>query len=61
MIIDVTGIELTPGNMGKNCDGYIICCSECDYLMCCLEEHNEDECLSCRHEHCPNSRNGKDN
>ena len=46
MIIDVTGIILTPGNNGKdclgngeNCDEYgnpiVCCCEECDYLICC--------------------------
>ena len=48
MIIDITGIELTPGNGGKDClgngehvdeKGNLIecCCDECDYLICCLE------------------------
>lgn len=48
MIIDVTGIVLTPGNGGKEClgDGEHLdkegnriecCCDECDYLQYCLE------------------------
>ena len=49
MIIDVTGIELTPGNGGKDCKGngihfdengnrYECCCDECDYMLCCIDE-----------------------
>ena len=44
MIIDVTGIELIPGNNGLDCPGngehkdkngnYIeCCCDECDYMI----------------------------
>ncbi len=46
-IYDVTGVELTPGNMsiclgnGEHLDeeGNLIerCCDECDYLILCLE------------------------
>lgn len=43
MIIDITGIELTPGNNGEDCKGngkhldeneslIECCCEECDYL-----------------------------
>ena len=49
MIIDVTGIDLTPGNGGKDCKGngshfdesgslYECCCNECDYMLCCIDE-----------------------
>ena len=49
MIIDVTGIELTPGNCGKDClgngthfdeNGDLIecCCDECNYMLCCCED-----------------------
>lgn len=51
MIKDVSGIELIPGNMGKNCPGngnyfndlgeIIICCDECDYLICCSDANNK--------------------
>ena len=52
--IDVTGIKLTPGNEGKDCDGngehfdedgYLIecCCDECDFLMMCMEKKNKPE------------------
>ncbi len=57
MIIDITGIELTPGNNGRDCkgngqhldeNGCIIkcCCDECDYLICCLSDDsvNYNEC-----------------
>ena len=56
MIIDITGIELTPGNGGKNCKGngrhfdengnrYECCCDECDYMLCCINENWEIENL----------------
>jgi len=49
MIIDVTGIELTPENGGRDCKGngfhydengelLECCCNECDYAVCCLED-----------------------
>ncbi len=58
MIVDITGIELTPGDNGEYClgngehldeSGNFIecCCDECGYLMCCLEEHDSDECKKC--------------
>lgn len=51
MIIDITGIELTPANGGKYCKGngkhfdeqgklIECCCDECDYLLCCTSETN---------------------
>lgn len=54
MIIDVTGIELTPGNNGRNClgngqhsdkNGNTIecCCDECDYMLCCLCDEDYKE------------------
>ena len=71
MIIDITGVELTPGNNGENClgngehldkAGNLIgcCCDECDYLMCCLDEHNSDECEKCTDKECPNNINKKE-
>ncbi|MBR2453362.1 MAG: hypothetical protein IKB32_04905 [Clostridia bacterium] len=64
MIIDITGVELTPGNCGIDClgngehmdtEGKIIecCCDECDYLMCCLESHDDSDCKKCIYEDCP--------
>ena len=39
-VIDVTGIELTPGEpdvcLGNGEQGFECCCDECDYcLLCC--------------------------
>lgn len=57
MIIDITGIELTPGNHGEDCKGngkhidengnFIeCCCDECNYLFCCIsDEVNCSECI----------------
>ena len=64
MLVDITGIELIPGNKGLdcpgngehyNCDGEVIecCCYECDYMMCCLETHSEEECSNCNNLDCP--------
>lgn len=59
MIIDTTGIVLTPGNFGKDCmgngkhEGIECCCDECDYAQCCLESFNAEECLSCKDLDCP--------
>ncbi len=57
MILDRMGIELIPGNQGMNCPGNgengICCCDECDYLMCCLPDHQEDLCKTCTDFRCP--------
>ncbi len=61
MIIDVTGVELTPGEGGIRClgngahlnaDGKPIpcCCDECDYLMCCC---GLCDCVGCTDADCP--------
>ena len=58
MIVDITGIELTPGNDGKYCkgngehfdeQGILIecCCDECNYLLCC------NKCNECTDTACP--------
>lgn len=68
MIIDVTGIELTPGNNGKDCLGNGMhsdlkgnklecCCDECDYMICCLEIDGYEQCKSCNHMKCPHTNN----
>lgn len=44
MIIDVTGTNLIPGDCGEKCPGRIVCCDECDYLSCCLEDFEKMEC-----------------
>ena len=52
-VIDITGVELTPGNPdeclgnGEHLDnvGVLIecCCDECDYLMACMEKWDENK------------------
>lgn len=50
MVIDITGTILTPGNLGKDCMGNRqhpeteCCCEECDYMLCCLENHTSADC-----------------
>ena len=57
MIMDGTGIELVPGNMGVDCPGNgeygECCCDECDYMMCCLADHQAELCLECVDRYCP--------
>ena len=59
MIIDCTGIMLIPGRMGRDCPGNGLhkdveyCCDECDYMLCCLENHDETECRWCKDVDCP--------
>ena len=64
MIIDITGIELIPGNLGRDCagngehidqEGKLLecCCDECDYMKCCFEFYIEDRCRSCNDSECP--------
>lgn len=64
MIIDITGIELIPGNNGEDCPGngnhidssgmpIECCCDECDYFLCCLENHTEEDCKKCLDKNCP--------
>lgn len=66
LIIDITGTLLTPGCGGMGCKGngdYInifgtpveCCCNGCNYMMCCLDEHDEYECRECPKKHCPRS------
>lgn len=68
MIIDVTGVMLIPGNEGKDCPGngqhiddygnpIECCCDECDYMICCLETHNQEECKICTDNKCPHALN----
>ncbi|MBR6768311.1 MAG: hypothetical protein IKM34_02355 [Clostridia bacterium] len=41
-IIDITGIELTPGKptvcLGNGEQGFECCCDECDYFLHCFPE-----------------------
>ena len=54
MIIDVTGTELIPGNMGEECLGngkqraIECCCDECDYLQCCIDQNWHERCKKCK-------------
>ena len=40
-IIDVTSVELTPGEpavcLGNGEQGFECCCDECDYLLLCFD------------------------
>ncbi len=49
-VIDITGIELTPGEptvcLGNGEQGFECCCDECDYYLICFPEFdlkNEEE------------------
>ena len=64
MIIDVTGTILTPGNNGDDCLGngehydsngelIDICCDECDYYMCCMNDADKEKCKICLNYECP--------
>jgi hypothetical protein len=41
-IVDITGIELTPGKpvvcLGNGKQGFECCCDECDYYLLCFPE-----------------------
>ena len=63
MILDITGIELIPGNKGKDCPGngnhmdksgnlIECCCDECDYMICCHGDTAE-LCNKCSDDMCP--------
>ena len=69
MIIDVSGVVLTPGNGGVDCLGngrffdengekIECCCDECDYMLCCFFG-NEEKCKVCTNTHCEKSPNYK--
>ena len=55
--IDVTGVELTPGEpdvcLGNGAHGFECCCDECDYMLCCLETHDYSQCSTCNDKNCP--------
>ena len=49
-VIDITGVELTPGKrnvcLGNGEQGFECCCDECDYFLLCFPQfdpRNEDE------------------
>ena len=41
-VIDITGVELTPGEpaacLGNGEQGFECCCDECDYCLLCFPE-----------------------
>ena len=43
-VIDITGIELTPGEpdacLGNGDQGYECCCDECDFFLLCFPEYD---------------------
>ena len=64
MIIDVTGIILTPGDNGDRClgngkhfddDGKPLecCCDECGYFLCCCANYKNFMCAGCDDPDCP--------
>jgi len=58
MLLDVTGVELTPGNCGRDCAGSgarggECCCDECDYALCCESEDFSAICAACGLAACP--------
>ncbi len=49
-VIDITGIELTPGEpdvcLGNGEQGFECCCDECDYYLLCypqFDPKNEED------------------
>ena len=63
MIVDITGLVLTPGNQGIDCLGngehvdkngknIECCCDECDYLICCSDSKWQERCKSCTEYNC---------
>ena len=44
-IIDITGVELTPGKhivcLGNGEQGFECCCDECDYFLRCFPEFDD--------------------
>ena len=46
-VIDVTGIELSPGKpdvcLGNGDQGLECCCDECDYYLACFPEFLSDD------------------
>ena len=44
-IIDITGVELTPGKpnvcLGNGKQGFECCCDECDYYLLCFPEFEQ--------------------
>ena len=59
MIVDISGIILIPGNLGRDCPGngthpdIECCCNECDYMLCCIDEIFPAGCITCGDTDCP--------
>ena len=59
MLIDVTGVVLTPGNGGRDClgngehPGIECCCDECDYMLCCFDAQYSNQYDTCKDRDCP--------
>lgn len=64
--------KLKPGNLGRDClyngehlnkRGKLIecCCDECDYMLCCIKENSEDECLKYTDYNCNSNKNNTAN
>ena len=66
MIEDVSGILLIPGKQGRDCPGSgesllaECCCDECAYYICCMDGHDETECIVCLDQNCPRARDRRD-
>ena len=45
-VIDITGVELTPGQprvcLGNGKQGFEFCCDECDYFLLCFPEFDSE-------------------
>ena len=45
--MDVSGVELTPGDpdacLGNGEQGFECCCDECDYFLLCFPEFDSEE------------------
>ena len=45
-VIDVTGVELTPGEpdvcLGNGEQGFECCCDECDYYLLCFPQFYQE-------------------
>ena len=54
MMIDIhTGLELIPGNHGKDCPGNGENGDECNDMCCCFELRRKHDCTECISVECP--------
>ena len=56
------GLFVIPGNGGRDCPGNgtltiggktLCLCDECGWFLCCEEDKDPDDCLTCRDAGCP--------